>query len=251
MLEIFLNLSDEEYSQIFQALLLSAQLAFFSSAILLVLCTPIAWYLARTTSLIKFFLQAILCLPLVLPPSVLGFYLLILMSPESFFGKLWVSVSDSQLLFSFPALLIASVVYSLPFALQPIQSGFEKIDEDFIKLAKNLGANKWDRFVSVILPLNKRAYIVAMILAFAHTLGEFGVVLLVGGNIAGETRVISIAIYDQVEMLNYDLAHVMALLMLVISLILLIPVYALNGSLMNLSWPGSAITGKKSLARSE
>lgn len=245
MLDIFLNLSAEEYSQIFQALWLSAQLAFFSSVILLVLCTPLAWYLARTGGVIKYFLQAILCLPLVLPPSVLGFYLLILMSPESFFGKLWVSMSDTQLLFSFPALLIASIIYSLPFALQPIQSGFEKIDEDLLKLAKNLGANKWDRFLNIILPLNTRAYIVAMVLAFAHTLGEFGVVLLVGGNIAGETRVISIAIYDQVEMLNYDLAHVMAFMMLVISLILLIPVYALNGSLMNLSWSGLVMADKK------
>lgn len=236
MFDIFFNLSDDDYAQMFQAFWLSAKLSLLSSFILLIICTPLAWYLARKTGFFKYLLQAIFCLPLVLPPSVLGFYLLILMSPNSFLGKWWMTVSDTQLLFSFSALLIASVIYSFPFVLQPLQSGFEQMDEDLLKLAKTLGAKKWDRFVNVVLPLNKKSYLVALVLAFAHTLGEFGVVLLVGGNIAGETRVISIAIYDQVELLNYDLAHVMAFLMLLISLILLVPVYALNGALLNFSF---------------
>ncbi len=231
---------------IFSSFGLSAWLAFSSTVVLILLCTPLAWFLARRNSWLKFFLQAIFCLPLVLPPSVLGFYLLVLFNPDSLLGHLWFTLTETHLLFSFNALLFASLVYSLPFVLQPLVSAFEQTREEFLDLANTLGANSRQTFFGIVLPMNYSAYLIAFSLGFAHTLGEFGVVLLVGGNIAGETRVISIAIYEQVELMNYQVAHVMAILVVVVSILLLLPVYAMNGNLLRFSFDKSLSVGEKS-----
>ena len=229
---MFSNLSEKDIELILTSFGLSAWLALSSTIILILLCTPLAWFLARRNSWIKFLLQAVFCLPLVLPPSVLGFYLLVMFSPDSYLGHLWFTLTETHLLFSFNALLIASLVYSLPFVLQPLVSAFEQTGQEFMDLASTLGANSRQTFFGIVVPMNYSAYLIAFSLGFAHTLGEFGVVLLVGGNIAGETRVISIAIYEQVELMNYQLAHVMAMLIVLVSILLLLPVYALNGNLL-------------------
>jgi molybdate transport system permease protein len=235
MLEVFNSISEQDLALVFSSFWLSAKLALLSTLILLFFCTPLAWYLSRREGWLKYLLQAVFSLPLVLPPSVLGFYLLVLFRPDAFIGELWFELTETQLLFSFNALLLASVVYSLPFVFQPLLNAFEQNNPLYFDLAKTLGASRSQQFFSVLLPVNRRAYLVAFVLGFAHTLGEFGVVLLVGGNIAGETRVISIAIYEQVELMNYDLAHFMAFFILLVSLLLLVPVYAMNGSLLKFS----------------
>lgn len=240
MLDILSSLSEQDWELIISSFALSAWLALSSTLILIVLCTPLAWFLARRNSWWKFLLQAVFCLPLVLPPSVLGFYLLVMLNPNSFLGNLWFTLTAEQLLFSFNALLIASLIYSLPFVLQPLVSAFEQTSQDFLDLARTLGASPWQSFSKVVLPMNASAYLIAFSLGFAHTLGEFGVVLLVGGNIAGETRVMSIAIYEQVEMMNYQVAHIMALLVVVVSLLLLLPVYTMNGNLLRFSFRASS-----------
>lgn len=203
------------------ALGLSAQLALVSSVLLLLLATPLAWWLSQSQHRLAPLVEAAVALPLVLPPTVLGFYLLLLFSPQSLVGQTWVALTGNQLTFSFGGLVVASVIYSLPFAVQPLQVAFSGVDKGYLDAAASLGASRWDRFLSVVLPLSKRGYLSAGVLAFAHTLGEFGVVLMIGGNIPGETRVVSIAIYEAVETLDYPSAHGLSLILLAVSLLVL------------------------------
>ncbi|MDH3276213.1 MAG: molybdate ABC transporter permease subunit [Gammaproteobacteria bacterium] len=213
---------------IFAPLLLSAQLAFVTTVVLLLVGTPIAWWLSRTRSRFKAVAQAIVAMPIVLPPTVIGFYLLILLGPNGAIGSWWVQLTGTALTFSFSGLVIASCVYSLPFAVQPLQSAFESLPQQTLEFAWTQGASKLDAFFAVAVPMSVRGFIGASVLAFAHTLGEFGVVLMVGGNIPGETRVISIAIYDQVETLNYGAAHQMSLLLLMFAFVVLFGMFVIN-----------------------
>lgn len=199
-----------------------------TTAVLLVVGTPLAWWLAGTRSRFKPVIEAVTALPLVLPPTVLGFYLLITFSPASPLGGAWLSLTGSTLTFSFTGLVLASVLYSLPFMVQPLQSAFEAVGRGPLEAAATLGARPLDRFFSVAAPLAKRGFITAAILTFAHTIGEFGVVLMVGGNIPGQTKVISIAIYEHVETLNYAQAHMLSAGLLVFSFIVLLAVYLVN-----------------------
>ena len=193
---------------------LSIQLALVTTVILVVVGTPIAWWLSRTKTRWKPAIQAVVALPIVLPPTVLGFYLLILLGPEGAIGGWWVRLTGDALTFSFAGLVIASCIYSLPFAVQPMQTAFEALPDRYLERAWTLGASRLNAFFSIAVPMSFQGVVSGIVLAFAHTLGEFGVVLMVGGNIPGETRVVSIAIYDQVETLNYAAAHSMSLLLL-------------------------------------
>ncbi len=208
-----------------EALWLTLQLALFSTLILIVLATPLAWWLAHSEFTGKALVEALVALPLVLPPTVLGFYLLIVLGPDGPGGWLASLWGGHTLAFSFSGLLIGSVIYSLPFVVQPLQNGFVLIGKKPLEVAYTLKASFWDGFRSVILPLAKPAYISAATLGFAHTLGEFGVVLMIGGNIPGETQVISIAIYEQVEAMEYTQAHGLSALLLFISFTLLAIIY--------------------------
>ena len=205
-----------------QALLITLQLAAVTTLLLLVFGTPLAWWLARTRSRLSFLLEAIVALPLVLPPTVLGFYLLLFLGPQGPAG--WLGLRTFA--FSFTGLVIGSLVYSLPFVVQPLQNSFAAIDESALEAAATLGASPIDRFLSIALPLSKPGFITATALGFAHTVGEFGVVLMIGGSIPGETRVASIAIFDHVEGLNYSDAHVLAAVLLAFSFAILAIVYA-------------------------
>jgi len=167
-------------------------------------------------------------LPLVLPPTVLGFYLLILLSPESSIGAFWVRLTGDTLTFSFTGLVVASLIYSLPFAVQPLQAAFHGVGRGVMEAASTLGASRFDRFRSIALPMSRRGILAAAVLSFAHTVGEFGVVLMVGGNIPGRTRVISIEIYSAVETLDYDTAHILSAGLLCFSFVVLVLVYVLN-----------------------
>lgn len=211
-----------------QPLLLSIQLAGITTVVLLVLATPIAWWLARTCSSWKPLVQSLVALPIVLPPTVMGFYLLIVLGPAGPLGSWWVELTGNALTFSFTGLVIASCVYSLPFAVQPLAVAFESLGTQKLEAAWTLGASRLDAFFSVAVPLSIRGYLGAMVLSFAHTLGEFGVVLMVGGNIPGETRVVSIAIYDQVESLNYAAAHRLSALLLVVAFVALFAMFLVN-----------------------
>jgi molybdate transport system permease protein len=206
------------------ALGITLQLAAVSTLLLLVIGTPLAWWLANSRSRLKPAFDALITLPLVLPPTVLGFYLLLLLSPNGLIGKL----SGGSLAFTFTGLVIGSVVYSLPFVVQPLQDAFAAIGRRPLEVAATLGASPTDRFLTVALPLARPGYLTATALGFAHTLGEFGVVLMIGGNIPGETQVLSIAIYDHVEALDYAQAHWLAGILLALSFLLLLAVYALN-----------------------
>ncbi|SDG14934.1 molybdate transport system permease protein [Limimonas halophila] len=207
---------------------LSLRLAGIAMAILLVLATPLAWWLAHTRSRLKAPVEAATALPLVMPPTVLGFYLLVFLSPDSPLGAAWVEVTGSALTFSFTGLVVASIVYSLPFAVQPLQGAFEAVGRGPLEAAASLRAGPLDAFATVAAPMAARGYLTAAVLSFAHTLGEFGVVLMVGGNIPGETRVISIAIYEHVETLAYAEAHWLSIILLVFSFLILLAVYAVN-----------------------
>ena len=209
-------------------LALSFQLAAITTVILIVISTPIAWWLARTSSQLKPFVQTTVALPIVLPPTVMGFYLLILLGPGGAIGAWWVELTGSALTFSFAGLVVASCLYSLPFAVQPLVNAFESLGNRNLEAAWTLGASRLDAFFSVAVPLSLRGYLGAIVLSFAHTLGEFGVVLMVGGNIPGETRVISIAIYDQVESLNYSAAHQLSATLLVIAFAVLLAMFVAN-----------------------
>jgi molybdate transport system permease protein len=194
-----------------QAVTLTLRLAAVSTLLLMLLGTPLAWWLARRRGMLATLIEAIVALPLVLPPTVLGFYLLLAFAPDAFGGSLWQSLTGSQLAFSFSALVIGSVIYSLPFVVQPLQQAFERVPTPLLDAAATLGARPRDQFRSIVVPLCRRSFITAAALAFAHTVGEFGVVLMIGGNIPGETQVLSIALYDQVETMNYASAHRLAL----------------------------------------
>lgn len=210
------------------AVWLTLKLAFVTTVALAILGTPIAWWLAFTKSRSKAVVEAFTALPLVLPATVLGFYLLVFLSPTSPLGALWVDVTGESLTFSFSGLVVASMVYSLPFMIQPLQSAFEAVGRSSLEAAATLRATPLDAFFSIASPMAARGYLTSAVLTFAHTLGEFGVVLMVGGNIPGETRLISIAIYDHVETLNYEAAHTLSAGMLGLSFIVLVSVYHMN-----------------------
>ncbi|WP_440874597.1 molybdate ABC transporter permease subunit [Thalassotalea sp. PLHSN55] len=212
----------------FIALLTTLKMAGLTTIILMLIGTPLAWMMANMTSRFKVILEAIVALPLVLPPTVLGFYLLIAFSPQHLPGQVWQQVTGQQLAFSFSALVIGSIIYSLPFVVQPLQKAFEQLGHDYLEVGATLGAGKLDRFFHIVFPLTKASFITAATLGFAHTIGEFGVVLMIGGNIEGETRVLSIALFDHVEAFNYAKAHTLALSLLVGSVLLLALVYLLN-----------------------
>ena len=207
---------------------LTLHLALVTTGILLCVGTPLAWWLARTQSRFRPAVEAVTALPLVLPPTVLGFYLLIIFSPASPVGGFWVELTGSSLTFSFSGLVIASVVYSLPFMVQPLASAFEGVGREPIEAAASLGASPVDAFVSVAVPQSARGFLTAAVLTFTHTIGEFGVVLMVGGNIPGETRVISIAIYEHVETLRYAEAHALSVGLILFSFVTLLLVYGAN-----------------------
>ncbi|MCK5002384.1 MAG: molybdate ABC transporter permease subunit [Gammaproteobacteria bacterium] len=212
----------------FGPLLLTAKLAAITTLILLIIGTPVAWWLSTTRLRIKPLIETIVALPIVLPPTVMGFYLLILLSPQGAVGNWWLEMTGETLTFNFTGLVIASVLYSFPFVVQPLQSAFENVGRDLMEAAHTLGAKPLDAFFSVAVPLAKRGFLTATVLGFAHTLGEFGVVLMVGGNIPGETRVISIAIYDHVEMLEYGKAHVLSAILLGFAFLAMLLMYTIN-----------------------
>jgi len=208
--------------------LLSLALASVTTIILLLLGTPLAWWLSGTNSRFKPAIEAVTALPLVLPPTVLGFYFLIVLGPASPVGEFWIKITGEALTFSFSGLVVASVFYSLPFMVQPLQGAFEGIGRGPMEAAESLRAGPMDAFFSVVVPLAKPGFITAAVLSFAHTIGEFGVVLMVGGNIPGKTRVISIAIYEHVETLNYSEAHILSVGLLIFSFAVLFVVYVLR-----------------------
>ncbi|MDJ0738334.1 MAG: molybdate ABC transporter permease subunit [Gammaproteobacteria bacterium] len=201
-----------------QALWLTLRLAALTTLLLILLGTPLAWWLARTRSRLRGPVEALVALPLVLPPTVLGFYLLLAMGPNGPLGGL-------SLAFTFSGLVLGSMVYSLPFVVQPLRDAFAAIGEQPLEMAACLGATPFDRFRSIVLPLARPGYITAAVLGFAHTLGEFGVVLMIGGNIPGETRVLSIAVYEHVEALDYAHAHTLSAFLLALSFVLLLLIY--------------------------
>ncbi|GLX77688.1 molybdate ABC transporter permease [Thalassotalea insulae] len=217
-----------EYSNDWLALWTTIKMAGLTTLLLLILGTPLAWYLANLRSRYKVIIEAIVALPLVLPPTVLGFYLLITFAPNSAFGKLWQQLFGYQLAFSFSAIVLGSVLYSLPFVVQPLQKAFEQLGDNMLQAAAMLGAGPIDRFFNIVLPMTKASFITAASLGFAHTVGEFGVVLMIGGNIPGETRVLSIALFDHVEAFNYQQAHLLAFALIIASTVLLSLIYLLN-----------------------
>ena len=211
-----------------QAITLTVKLAATTTIILLLLGTPLAWWLARTRSWLKGPIGALVALPLVLPPVVLGFYLLVLMGPHGPIGQLTQSLGLGLLPFSFAGLVIGSVLYSMPFVLQPLQNAFEAIGDRPLEVAATLRASPLDTFFSVVLPLARPAYLTAAVMGFAHTVGEFGIVLMLGGNIPGKTRVMSVQIYDHVEALEYSQAHWLAGGLMVFSFLVLMALYTLQ-----------------------
>jgi molybdate transport system permease protein len=213
----------------FEALWLTLRLAVGTTAILLAIALPLAWWITRGHSAGRALVQAVVALPLVLPPTVLGYYLLIAMGPLTAPGRLLVRLLGHPLAFSFSGLLIGSVLYSLPFAVQPLVAGFSSVDRAYVEAAAGLGASPWRTFWSVVLPLTRTSLLTSAVLAFTHTVGEFGVVLMLGGNIPGATRTLSISLYDQVQDFNYAAANRTALLLLVVSLVALLVIYLLPG----------------------
>lgn len=209
-----------------QAIWLTVKLASIVTVILLVVGTPIAWWLARTRSRLKGPIGAVVALPLVLPPSVLGFYLLLTMGPNGPVGMLTRELGIGALPFTFPGLVIASIFYSLPFMVQPLQNAFEAIGDRPLEVAATLRASPLDTFFTVAVPLARSGFLTASVLTFAHTVGEFGVVLMIGGNIPGVSRVASVQIYDHVEALEYVQAHRLAAVMLIFSFLVLLALYS-------------------------
>lgn len=219
-------MSDADWS----AVRLTATLAAVTTALLLLVGTPLAWWLARTSSRLKPVIGAVVTLPLVLPPTVLGFYLLLLTGPQGAVGQMTEALGLGRLPFTFGGLVVASVLYSMPFVVQPLQQAFEAIPEALLEAAATLRAGPWDRFVSVALPLARPGLLTGAVLGFAHTVGEFGVVLMIGGNIPGETRVLSVAIYDHVEAAEFADAHRLAAGMVAFALVVLVTLYAIQRS---------------------
>jgi len=210
------------------AVRLTAALAFTTTILLLIVGTPLAWWLARTRSRLKPLWSALVAMPLVLPPTVLGFYLLLTMGPQGVVGQLTQALGLGRLPFSFAGLVVGSVLYSMPFVVQPLQQAFEAIAESTLEAAATLRAGPWDRFFSVALPLARPGLVTASALGFAHTVGEFGVVLMIGGNIPGRTRVLSVAIYDHVEASDFAEAHRLAAGMVAFALVVLVTLYFAN-----------------------
>jgi len=211
-----------------QAIQLTIKLCFLTTLILLAIGTPLVWWLASGKSAMRVVVQAIVALPLVLPPTVLGFYLLLVLGPRGPVGSTLESLGFNHLAFSFEGILLASVLYSMPFAVQPLLEAFNNLGRRPVEVASSLGAGVVDRFFTVILPLCRGGFIVAATLSFAHTVGEFGVILMLGGSIPGETRVLSVLIYDHTEAMNYAAAHRLSLLLLVFSFLVLFVVYSMN-----------------------
>ncbi len=207
---------------------LTVQLAGVTVVVLLLVGTPLAWWLAFTRSRFRTLVEAIVALPIVLPPTVLGFYLLVALGPHGLIGGPWKDLTGSALSFTFAGLVIASTFYSLPFVVQPLHGAFEAVGKKPLEAAWSLGASKLDAFFTVASPMAVRGYLSAVVLGFAHTLGEFGVVLMVGGNIPGVTKVLSIAIYDHVEVLEYTQAHFLSAVLLIFSFLILTIVYTIN-----------------------
>lgn len=210
------------------ALWITLQLAGITTVILLIIGTPLAWWLARSQFRFKVMIEAVVALPLVLPPTVLGFYLLITLGPQGPVGSLMQTLGGQSLAFTFTGLVIGSVFYSLPFVVQPLQAAFSAIGHRPLEVAATLRASPLDRFFTIAVPLARPGYLTAAVLGFAHTVGEFGVVLMIGGNIPGETQVLSIAIYDHVDALEYGQAHWLAGGLLLLSFLLLLAVYSVN-----------------------
>lgn len=207
---------------------LTLKLATASTLVLLSVGVPIALWLAFGSSRLRPLVQAVVALPLILPPTVLGFYLLVLLGPKGAIGGIWEALGGPRLVFSFAGLVVGSVVYSMPFVVQPLENAFRAVDRGVLDAAKTLGAARLDRFWTVILPLSRPGLLTAATLGFAHTVGEFGVVLMIGGNIPGATNVLSVAIYDHVEAMHYSQAHVLSVLLLLFSFAVLLCVYAAN-----------------------
>ena len=210
------------------ARVVTLKLATLTTCILLLIGTPLAWWLARTRWRYRFLIEAVIALPLVLPPTVLGFYLLIALGPDGPVGRLMQALGGTPLAFTFTGLVIGSVFYSMPFVIQPLQNAFSAIGREPMEVAATLRAAPLDRFFSVAVPLARPGFLTAGVLGFAHTLGEFGVVLMIGGNIPGQTQVVSIAIYDHVESLEYTQAHLLSGGLLLLSFLLLVAIYAFN-----------------------
>jgi molybdate transport system permease protein len=214
-----------------QPVWLTLKLASITTLSLLVIATPVAWWLARTKAWYKQPVAAMVALPLVLPPTVIGFYLLLMLGPNGAIGQFTESIGLGTLPFTFKGLVVASILYSFPFAVQPLQNIFESLGTRPMEVAATLRASPMDRFLTVILPLARPGFLTAAVLCFAHTIGEFGVVLMIGGNIPGETKVLSVAIYDHVETLDYDQAHILSAGMLMFSFLVLLILYMVNGRL--------------------
>ena len=210
------------------AVLITLKLALTTCFFLALIGTPLAYYLAFNSKKVKPFLESIVTLPLVLPPTVIGFYLIVFFSPDTALGKFFILLTGEQLIFSFYGLVLASIIYSLPFWVQPLQSSLEKISKDTLKTSESLGASKFDTFINVIIPLSKKGFLTSFIISFAHTMGEFGIVLMVGGGIHGKTKVIAISIYDHVEQLSFGKAHLLAGGMLILSFIILLSLFYSN-----------------------
>jgi molybdate transport system permease protein len=217
-------LSPAEWS----AVRLTAELAGLSTVLLLIVGTPLAWWLSRTRSRLKPFWAALVAMPLVLPPTVIGFYLLLLMGPNGPVGQATQALGLGRLPFTFAGLVVASVIYSLPFVVQPLQQAFEAVPERLLEASATLRASPLDRFFSVAMPLARPGFVTASVLGFAHTVGEFGVVLMIGGNIPDRTRVLSVAIYDHVEATEFAQAHRLAAGMVVFALVVLVTLYVVN-----------------------
>ena len=215
-----------------QPLLLTFKLAAITTLILCLIGIPCAWWLAQTKMRFKPVLETLVSMPLVLPPSVLGFYLLLAFSPTHWFGAWIAHVAGLKLVFSFSGLVLASVIFSFPFLVHPVQSGFQNLSPSLSEAAYTLGKSRWQTFLHVLLPNIKPQLLAGVVLAFAHTIGEFGVVLMIGGNMPGQTRVASIAIYDEVEAMNYDAANFYALVLFGVCFTILLAVYLLNKKLI-------------------
>jgi molybdate transport system permease protein len=212
----------------FLPLYLSLYLSLITSVILIIISLPISWWLSKNKGKFKTFIEIIITLPLILPPTILGFYLLIILNPNFIIGKIWFKLFDTDIIFSFSGLIFGSVIYSMPFSIQPIQISFEKIKTSIIDQAKVINLTKKDIFFKILIPMSKTGIIKAFVLSFAHTLGEFGVVLMIGGNIPGKTQVISIAIYEKVEQLDYYSTHILSLIIVILSFIILFIISSVN-----------------------
>lgn len=221
---MILGISEQDWI----ALGLTLRLALISTALLLVLCLPLAWWLAHSERRLKVLVEALVALPLVLPPTVIGFYLLILLGPRGAVGGFLEDIGVGHLAFTFTGLVIGSMIYSLPFVVQPLQNAFQSMGRRPMEAAATLGARPLDQFLTVAAPLARRGFLTAAVLSFAHTLGEFGVLLMIGGGIPGQTQVASIAIYSHVEAMDYGSAHRLSLLLIALAFSMLLTVYGLN-----------------------